>query len=295
MTTSNDRSTVTKLKVGGAGVVIITFVLLSVFGSKGRPAEIVPDVKGLTASEAIAKLESQDIEYPDYGTFFYPYDVQPLQGTTPRAGSEVRAPWSIEDLLFEPIVVTKVLDARTVEISTGDIVRFIGVSVPAPGDCGAAEAVQLIESEVLGKEVDITNPPEVVDRDEANRLLAHVSSERIWSLGQLLLLEGLGTASNEGYETHPQQELFEEFSSEKPKFSCEPPAATQSPKIFDHKLGRSWQCSYVPSMDYDFYNDVICRNGEEVVHPRLREWDDYVTESEMRQSMREYENQLNGS
>ena len=54
-----------------------------------------------------------------------------------------------------------------------------------------------------------------------------------------------------------------------------------------------WTCSYDPTYDEDWHNDVVCTNGIDVDRPYLREWDDFVTEDEIMESAREYENALN--
>lgn len=54
-----------------------------------------------------------------------------------------------------------------------------------------------------------------------------------------------------------------------------------------------WTCSYSPTMNDDWHDDAVCRNGGEVVRPYLREWDDFVTESELMESAREYAAELN--
>ncbi|WP_251149774.1 hypothetical protein [Cellulosimicrobium sp. Marseille-Q4280] len=55
----------------------------------------------------------------------------------------------------------------------------------------------------------------------------------------------------------------------------------------------SWSCGYSPTFNDDWHDDVLCTNGTEDVRPYLREWDDYVTEEEVMDSAREYEQQLN--
>lgn len=55
----------------------------------------------------------------------------------------------------------------------------------------------------------------------------------------------------------------------------------------------SWMCTYEPTYDYDWHDDVVCSNGSEAHRPYLREWDDFVTEDEIMESAREYELQLN--
>ncbi len=54
-----------------------------------------------------------------------------------------------------------------------------------------------------------------------------------------------------------------------------------------------WKCSYAPSYDDDWHNDVACTNGVDVKVPYLREWDTFITEDEIMESAREYEDQLN--
>lgn len=57
--------------------------------------------------------------------------------------------------------------------------------------------------------------------------------------------------------------------------------------------GSSWTCTYSPSYDDDWHNDVVCTNGSEFERPYLREWDSFVTEAEIMESAREHERQLN--
>jgi hypothetical protein len=59
-------------------------------------------------------------------------------------------------------------------------------------------------------------------------------------------------------------------------------------------VGPDWTCSYEPTYDYDWHDDVLCSNGTEVHRPYLREWDSYVTQDEIMESAREYVKQLNG-
>ncbi|ANF31306.1 hypothetical protein A0130_06155 [Leifsonia xyli] len=54
-----------------------------------------------------------------------------------------------------------------------------------------------------------------------------------------------------------------------------------------------WSCSYSPTFDRDWHNDVLCENRLQTERPYLREWDSYVTQDEIMESAREYEAQLN--
>lgn len=55
-----------------------------------------------------------------------------------------------------------------------------------------------------------------------------------------------------------------------------------------------WECTYSPTYNNDWHDDVVCTNGSEQVRPSLRNWDSFVTEAEIMESAREYEAQLNG-
>jgi hypothetical protein len=55
----------------------------------------------------------------------------------------------------------------------------------------------------------------------------------------------------------------------------------------------AWVCVYSPTYDDDWHNDVECSDGVTIDRPYLREWDDFVTEDEIMQSAREYEDSLN--
>lgn len=54
----------------------------------------------------------------------------------------------------------------------------------------------------------------------------------------------------------------------------------------------AWVCVYSLIYD-DWHNDVECSDGVNTDRPYLREWDDFVTEDEIMQSAREYEDALN--
>lgn len=56
-----------------------------------------------------------------------------------------------------------------------------------------------------------------------------------------------------------------------------------------------WVCSYDPTMNHDWHDDVVCESGGAVDRPYLREWDDFVTEEELMQSAAEYEAELNAA
>ena len=51
---------------------------------------------------------------------------------------------------------------------------------------------------------------------------------------------------------------------------------------------RIWRCSYSPTYNRDWHDDVVCSNGAEEHRPNLREWDSFITQDEIMESAREY-------
>jgi hypothetical protein len=56
-----------------------------------------------------------------------------------------------------------------------------------------------------------------------------------------------------------------------------------------------WSCSYSPTLNDDWHDDVFCTNGSKSRRPYLRPSDSFVTLSEIMESARKYERRLNGS
>ena len=69
-------------------------------------------------------------------------------------------------------------------------------------------------------------------------------------------------------------------------------APTPQPEAPDPQPA-TWSCDYSQTYNDDWHDDVACSNGVEQHRPHLRGWDDFVTEDEMMQSAREYEQELN--
>ncbi|WP_419817622.1 hypothetical protein [Glaciibacter flavus] len=54
-----------------------------------------------------------------------------------------------------------------------------------------------------------------------------------------------------------------------------------------------WTCSYDPTINDDWHDDVLCSNGVETNRPYLREGDDFITQDEIMESAADFEAQLN--
>ena len=108
--------------------------------------------------------------------------------------------------------VTRVIDGDTIEISTGERVRFIGVDAPEIGEPGADEATRFVREKVEGQTVWLEADGN--DRDRHDRLRRYVWLQvptdtqdeeqiRAYQLNAMLLETGLadvlivGTVANE--------------------------------------------------------------------------------------------------
>jgi hypothetical protein len=98
-----------------------------------------------------------------------------------------------------------------------------------------------------------------------------------------------------GEMEEPGFEQYQEGTFQEPEI--DPPTGDEIRQITENaveELGLNvWSCTYSPTYDDNWYNDVECRNGADVHRPSLREWDSFVTEAEMMESAREYEAELN--
>ncbi|MBH0098898.1 hypothetical protein I6E68_07075 [Salinibacterium sp. NSLL150] len=62
----------------------------------------------------------------------------------------------------------------------------------------------------------------------------------------------------------------------------------------DDSVATPWRCSWSPTMNDDWHDDVVCQRGAETARPRLlTDWS-YVTQDDMMLAAREYEAVLNG-
>ncbi|HON25537.1 MAG: thermonuclease family protein [Myxococcota bacterium] len=87
--------------------------------------------------------------------------------------------------------VSYVIDGDTLELEDGERVRIIGINAPElgrPYECGAQEALALLEDLSLRKTVHLTYEADC--RDRYGRLLAHVYADD-QSLGLALIQAGL--------------------------------------------------------------------------------------------------------
>lgn len=97
----------------------------------------------------------------------------------------------------------------------------------------------------------------------------------------------MGSYEPTGNEYPDPEPIIQAPAAEPVEPAFEAPAPQPAPMV--------WTCSYAPTMDYDWHDDVVCSNGSEWHRPYLREWDSFVTEDEIMASALEYEAELNAS
>jgi len=295
--------------MGQRVAVAVTFVVVALMtaGCGERPHRIAPDVRGMSVNQATAALAAAELEPDESSLRHEHYDSPPVISTSPAPGARVYYPFKVA-LHLEEVTVASVADAGTVVLSTGDRIQLLGLDVPAPGECGAAEAVALLTEEAVGKTAAVHNPPEVADRNGSGDLVAYVAVDGINDLGFQLLWRGLAVPDG---SSHPADYIYVPRAQETEPYSCEPKspevAAPSNPDVLpgpdpnwsgvdgarDDSAG-AWSCVYSPTMNRDWHDDVLCTNGEQRDRPYLRPGDSFVTEDEMIRSAQDYEDQLNG-
>ncbi|MDX1535876.1 MAG: thermonuclease family protein, partial [Candidatus Spechtbacterales bacterium] len=170
------------------------------------------------------------------------------------------------------VVVTRILDGDTVELNTGEHVRYIGVNAPeSPEGCFSKEATEFNSSLVLNREVELTQGPD--DKDNFGRLLRYVHVEGE-SINQKLIGTGHAYAFDYGF-THKLSEEFEKIEQEAKKNKrglwgevCHPQENKSPIEITKEKIGDVLGDSTQSNSGYgpitgrgsNFYQDKIDQN-----------------------------------
>ena len=132
------------------------------------------------------------------------------------------------------VVVTNVIDGDTVDVSTGDRVRLIGIDTPERGECGYDQATANLASLVSGKEVTLVSGARD-DKDHYGRLLRYIQVGNI-DVGLEQIKAGYAIArydSRDGYGAHPREQSYIAADNASPNYACpDPPQpTTQAPPV----------------------------------------------------------------
>lgn len=105
--------------------------------------------------------------------------------------------------------VVGIVDGDTLDVSSGERVRLIGIDTPEIGQCGYAEATATLRDLVGGRAVTLV-PGARDDRDRYGRLLRYVEVDGT-DVNLLMLLSGRAIArydSRDGYGRHPREDRY---------------------------------------------------------------------------------------
>ena len=108
------------------------------------------------------------------------------------------------------LTVTNVVDGDTLDVSTGERIRIIGIDTPERGGCGYDEAANYLASLLTGKTVTLT-PGAQDDRDAYDRLLRYVDTADGIDVGlaQLEASQAISRYnSRDGYGRHDREDSY---------------------------------------------------------------------------------------
>jgi hypothetical protein len=106
--------------------------------------------------------------------------------------------------------VTDVVDGDTLDISTGERVRIIGIDTPERGDCGFDAATDHLRSLVAGKTVSLV-PGARDDIDRYGRLLRYVDTSDGIDVGLAQIQADMAISrydSRDGYGRHDREATY---------------------------------------------------------------------------------------
>jgi micrococcal nuclease len=176
--------------------------------SLGRPTVQFPDISGSTHARGIRAITAAEITAGRSDGTFGP------QANTRRGQT---ATFMLRALAYQSAnttwVVTNIVDGDTLDArsSTGLVerIRVIGIDTPERGECGFAEAANMLSGLVLGKQVTLVAGARD-NHDRYDRLLRYVDVGSK-DAGLELIKAGLAIArydSRDGYGAHPREASY---------------------------------------------------------------------------------------
>ena len=163
--------------------------------------------------------------------------AEPTASETPTVSPSPTATETAEPAPADPdaattVTVTDVVDGDTVDVSTGETIRIIGIDTPERGVCGYSDATDNMEALVLGQPVTLT-PGARDDVDKYGRLLRYVDVNGV-DAGLDQINKGLAIArydSRDGYGAHTREQQYVAADAASADYTCQPsqPAPAQPP------------------------------------------------------------------
>lgn len=173
----------------------------------------------------------------------------------------------------EPLTVAHAVDGDTIELSSGETVRLIGVDTPESGECGYGEATQHMSEIARGYRVTLI-PGARDDRDQYGRLLRYVEVDG-QDVGLAQINNGYAIArydSRDGYGAHPRESDYVAADAASDKAPCstsftyiDPPPSSCAGRFNTCREAKSAGCGpyYEGETEYAWYQDgdndgVVC-------------------------------------
>ena len=203
------------------GVVLALLILGGIFGDTGSGDETVE------ASATTSRVEATTTSAPTISTTTTTTAAPTSMAaalTTTAAAETTAAPTTttVPTTTAAPptttarspavsvLTVTNVVDGDTVEVSSGERIRIIGIDAPEQGECGYAEAGGYLASLVAGNAVNLVAGAQD-DLDRYDRLLRYLDTEDGIDVGLALIETQLAIGrydSRDGYGRHDREDLY---------------------------------------------------------------------------------------
>jgi micrococcal nuclease len=124
--------------------------------------------------------------------------------------------------------VVNVVDGDTLDLSTGERVRIIGIDTPERGACGFSQAADALAAMVAGRAV-VVSPGARDDVDKYGRVLRYIDVDGV-DVGLSLIQQGLAVArydSRDGYGRHAREDAYVQADAASTS-KCAPPPSPPS-------------------------------------------------------------------
>lgn len=114
----------------------------------------------------------------------------------------------------ESVRVVRIIDGDTIELDSGEKVRFLGIDTPERGQCGYQEAKKNLQRLILDERVILVSDGQTTDK--YGRLLRYVELGHR-DIGLEQIKEGWAVArydSNDGYPKHSRQTNYHKIDDQ---------------------------------------------------------------------------------
>ena len=208
-----------KAAVVAGGLLVALTALGAVLPDPDEAEADVPSTAEAAESEVPASTEA-------------PATTEAPTTTSSAPETTVPAPTTTQAPEPEALLVSRVVDGDTVDMSDGTTVRLIGIDTPERGECGYQDASITLAVIVDGQSVTLT-PGARDDVDRYGRLLRYLDLESGVDANLAMIESGQAIArydSRDGYGRHAREDAYVAADATGPAFcATSPPATTPAP------------------------------------------------------------------